>query len=301
MAERVQNTHPYAPIIASAMRRPELWRVGVSLLVALGIGALLTPLFFIIVAQIAPNLNPLQFGPRGIAIGTTPGGLFTLLASFFLLLFGTVLMARRLHDRNLRELTGDSRVMRAQFLTTLKWVAAFTFLSLLLPWEAEVDMVRNLSLPLWLMWLPIALLALLIQVLAEELFFRGYLQSQIAASTGSYSLGLVASSVLFGLAHLDGAAEGMAGLFPVLWAMGFGLLSGDLTMRSGTIGPAIALHLVNNASAILLAAQLDRMSGFALYVQTSDPSALYSDPLVIIMQSLLLFVSWLVARLAIRR
>ncbi len=296
-----REQHPYAPIIASAMRRPELWRVGVALISALATGVILVPLFLLVAGRLAPNLNGMQLGPQGIAIGATPGGMFIILSSFMCLLLVTVLVAQRLHARGLRDLTGPAALMRAQFLVTLKWVAAFTVLSFLLPWDLSLETKANLSVSSWLFWLPFAVIALMIQVVAEELFFRGYLQSQIAASTGSYPLGLAASAVLFGLAHLDGSATGMTALFPVLWAIGFGALAGDLTMRSGTIGPAVALHLMNNASAILLAAQQDRMSGFALFVQTTPPENLFSDPKIILLQSLLLLISWLVARLALRR
>ncbi|MBW6416486.1 CPBP family intramembrane glutamic endopeptidase [Celeribacter sp. PS-C1] len=293
--------HPYAPIIASAMRRPELWRAGLSIVGIILIGLILTPVLFALISHFAPNLAPFQFGARGLAVGATPGGMFTILSGFLLVAFGTIWMARRLHARSLRDITGPGALMRAQFVTTLKWIVGFTALIFFLPWDGDTEVVANLEPRTWLFWLPFALLGLMIQVTAEELFFRGYLQSQIAGSTGSYPLGLAASAVLFGLAHMNGSLEGVAAFFPVIWAMGFGLLAGDLTMRSGTIGPAIALHLVNNVSPILLAAQQDMMSGFALFVQTEEPSVLLADPKVMVFQTLLLITSWLVARLAIRR
>ncbi|WP_417253469.1 CPBP family intramembrane glutamic endopeptidase [Celeribacter sp.] len=293
--------HPYAPIIASAMRKPELWRVGVMILGGIVITTILTPLFLAVIGVIAPNLLPFQNGPRGVMVGATPGGMFTILSSFALLAFGTIFLAKRLHNRELRDLTGPAVLMRAQFLVTLKWIAGFTVLTFFLPWDGGAEPVANLSSATWLFWLPFALLGLMVQVTAEELFFRGYMQSQIAGATGSYPLGIAASAVFFGLAHMNGSYEGMAAVFPVIWAMGFGLLAGDLTMRSGTIGPAVALHLINNLPPILLSPQQDMMSGFGLFVQTEDPSALLSDPKVMVFQTLLLFTSWLVARLAIRR
>lgn len=293
--------HPYAPIIASAMRRPELWRAGLSVVGITLIGIVLTPVLFALISYVAPNLAPFQFGARGLAVGATPGGMFIILAGFLLVAIGTIVMAKRLHARSLRDITGPGGLMRAQFFTTLKWIAGFTVLIFFLPWDGDTEVVANLEPRIWLFWLPFALLGLMIQVTAEELFFRGYLQSQIAGATGSYPLGLATSAVLFGLAHINGSLEGYAALFPVIWALGFGLLAGDLTMRSGTLGPAIALHLVNNVSPILLSAQQDMMSGFALFMQTEDSSVLLADPKVIVFQTLLLFTSWLVARLAIRR
>lgn len=294
--------HPYDPILRSAARRPELWRIAVQILIALALGALVTPLIYGVVGRIAPELMPVRLGPRGLAIGTTPGGMFVLLAGYGVLLVGSVVLARRLHDRVLRDLTGPAKLMRAQFFVTLKWIAALTVVTMLLPWDSTgATIVENLDLGKWVFWLPFALLGLMIQITAEEMFFRGYLQSQLISSTKSYALGLIASAVLFGLGHFSGTEGGAAAIFPVVWATLFGLMAGDLTARSGTIGPACALHLINNATAMLISPQHDTMSGFGRMVQSVDLSAAYSDPKLLVFQILLLLVTWLTARIAIRR
>lgn len=294
--------HPYDAILRSAARRPELWRIAVQILVALALGALVTPVLYGLIGRMAPTLMPIRFGPNGVVIGAAPGGMFVLLAGYAVLLVGSVVLARRLHNRSLREITGPANVMRRQFFATLKWVALLSFVTMLLPWDStDSALSENLNLGMWLFWMPFALLGLMIQITAEEVFFRGYLQSQLIASTKSYTLGVLAASVLFGLGHLSGAAEGTAAIFPVVWAMLFGLLAGDLTARSGTIGPACALHLMNNATAMLIAPQQDIMSGFGRMVQTLDLTDAYSDPKVIVFQTLLLLATWLTARLALRR
>ncbi len=294
--------HPYDAILRSAARCPELWRIAVQILAALALGALVTPLLYALIGRMAPALMPISFGPNGVVIGATPGGMFVLLSGYGVLLVGSVILARRLHRRSLREITGPANVMRRQFFATLKWIALLSFVTMLLPWDnPEAELSENLGLGLWLFWMPFALLGLMIQITAEEVFFRGYLQSQLIASTKSYTLGVLASSVLFGLGHLSGAAEGAAAIFPVVWAILFGLVAGDLTARSGTIGPACALHLMNNATAMLIAPQQDMMSGFGRMVQTLNLTDAYSDPKVIVFQTLLLLATWLTARLAIRR
>lgn len=294
--------HPYDATLRSAARCPELWRIAVQILAALALGALVTPLLYALIGRMAPALMPISFGPNGVVIGATPGGMFVLLSGYGVLLVGSVILARRLHRRSLREITGPANVMRRQFFATLKWIALLSFVTMLLPWDnPESELSENLGLGLWLFWMPFALLGLMIQITAEEVFFRGYLQSQLIAATKSYTLGVLASSVLFGLGHLSGAAEGAAAIFPVVWAILFGLVAGDLTARSGTIGPACALHLMNNATAMLIAPQQDMMSGFGRMVQTLNLTDAYSDPKVIVFQTLLLLATWLTARLAIRR
>jgi len=86
-----------------------------------------------------------------------------------------------------------------------------------------------------------------------------------------------------------------------LWAMGFGLLMADLTARAGTLGPAIAVHFVNNIVALLILGSPSSLFGLALYLlpyEMSDVAALRPWLWV---DCATMLVLWLVARLAIRR
>ncbi|AJE45256.1 CPBP family intramembrane glutamic endopeptidase [Celeribacter indicus] len=295
--------HPYAPIIASASRRPERWRLFAAILALFFVTIAVGPVFYTLIGLAAPELRLVAQGPGGsFAIGTTPGGLFTILSGFAITLLAALVLARRLHARGLRDLTGPAARLRRQFVSVLKWVGPLVFLAMVLPWDtgAEVQISENLPTRAWLFWLPFAVLGIMIQITAEEIVFRGYLQSQIIAVSRSYAFGLVASALLFGLGHISSFGQG-AEFFPVIWATGFGLLAGDLTARSGTIGPACALHFINNAAAMLLVPQASNLSGFGRMVQTAEIAALYTDPKVIAFETILLVVTWLAARLALRR
>ena len=75
----------------------------------------------------------------------------------------------------------------------------------------------------------------------------------------------------------------------------------DLTARSGTLGPAIALHFINNVSAVLIVSLPDGLAGLALYVA---PFSLDNTELLrawLPVDFMLMLVFWLAARLAIRR
>ena len=75
----------------------------------------------------------------------------------------------------------------------------------------------------------------------------------------------------------------------------------DLTARAGTLGPAIAVHVVNNMLALLFFAPADDMNGLALFVLPfglSDEAAV-QDWLLIDLAFML--VCWLAARLVLRR
>ena len=74
----------------------------------------------------------------------------------------------------------------------------------------------------------------------------------------------------------------------------------DLTARCGTLGPALAMHLVNNIGSLLLIGTLGDMQGLALYVV---PTGL-SDPNLmpfLVLDAMLILIAWLGARIVLRR
>jgi sodium transport system permease protein len=93
---------------------------------------------------------------------------------------------------------------------------------------------------LLLLWMALALTP----ALCEELFFRGFLFSRL---TASWSLGasLAASSILFGLFHRSAVF-----FLPTLLA---GFLLALVTWKTGSILPAMLIHLLVNSWGILVA------------------------------------------------
>jgi len=80
---------------------------------------------------------------------------------------------------------------------------------------------------------------------AEETFFRGFLQTRLTASWGSWPA-IVVTAAAFGLLHLD----------PVQGSLAFvaGLFLGWVVERLGGIRPSILAHVTNNAIFVALAA-----------------------------------------------
>ena len=93
---------------------------------------------------------------------------------------------------------------------------------------------------------------------------------------------------------------GDAAWLVVIWAMLFGLAAADLTARSGTLGPAIALHLVNNFSAIALVAPAGYFDGLALATYPFGPNDTAQLLKWMPMDLMILLCSYLAARLALR-
>jgi membrane protease YdiL (CAAX protease family) len=170
----------------------------------------------------------------------------------------------------------------------------------LIPMPESVAPTPNVAVGTWAAFLLPALVALFLQVFAEELIFRGYLQSQLAARFASPVIWLAVPSVAFALLHFDAANYGGNAWIVVLWAAAFGIVAGDLTARFGTLGPATALHFINNFSAILIAAPDGMFDGLALY---SYPFALDDTRAITAMMPvdlLVLFCGWLAIRLSLR-
>lgn len=98
-------------------------------------------------------------------------------------------------------------------------------------------------------WLTLAALALLlvgVQATSEELVFRGYLLPRLAVRLPS-TAAVAVSALVFAAAH---PSPGLWGGMLVAW---FGVVFGVATWRSGSVWPAVGLHVGHNALQILLA------------------------------------------------
>lgn len=113
-------------------------------------------------------------------------------------------------------------------------------------WTEAFDPARMFAGPAWERSL-LALVAVTIAPPCEEIAFRGYVQTSLALRRRP-SVAVAGSATLFALMHLDPVR------FPAVLVLG--LLFGWLTLRAGSVWPAVAGHAVNNAitSAIVLSA-----------------------------------------------
>ena len=281
-------------LVAPARPRARIWRLPVGIALIGVIYAILLAGWFML--EFAAGLP--RTGEGGL--GTTPWTAMILLATFGFLFPGLWLTTRWLHRRRLRTLFGPRRAfLRDAGRTALAALAVYA-LGLLLPGGTDITPVPNRPFGDWALWLLPAALALLTQVAAEETLFRGYLQSQLAARFRSPVIWLILPAVAFGLLHYSAAEGGANATLLILPPIAFGLLAGDLTARSGTLGPAITLHFFNNFAAVLLVAPGTPLSGLALYrlpVEMSDPAIRAHLPVELAM----MLVLWLAARVMLRR
>ncbi len=293
----------YAPFaqLTQAARRPQLWRLALGVVMVVAVSFLLGQVLFGLVMLLVPAGSSAALA-EAISRADTPAGMLVLLLSMGGLGIGAAVAARVVHDRAPRSLVGPLPLALSQFLRTgLAAGGAALLGAVLMIWALQQPLQPGLPPLRWLALLPLALPAILIQTSSEELLFRGYLQSQLAARLPQPWVWLTVPSVLFALGHYAPGTYGTAATSVAIWAFLFGLAAADLTARSGTLGPAIALHFVNNIVALALFAPQGDMSGLALRLWPFGPSDTEALMRMLPLDLVTLLVSWLAARLALRR
>jgi membrane protease YdiL (CAAX protease family) len=93
-----------------------------------------------------------------------------------------------------------------------------------------------------LAWIPVALSA----GFCEELAFRGYLQKQFQAISGSTALAVLIQAAIFGIGHL------YEGVGPVLRIMGFGVLFGILAVWRKSLRPGMIAHACSDIFGVII-------------------------------------------------
>lgn len=105
--------------------------------------------------------------------------------------------------------------------------------------------------------------------LNEETVFRGFLLNGLKGRIGAFGAALV-SSALFGLVHAINALVGADSEFLVAQmaaAFGTGLVLSAVTLRAGSVWPAVFLHAAADAVG------LSALGGFGAAVQTAEAQA----------------------------
>ena len=231
------------------------------------------------------------------AYGSTPAAVRWTLTTFAIYTGLLLASTRAFHGVGLRQLVGPIPTAWHEFWrVSLYLIPIYALLTVPSLFDPEAE--QQFGVAEWLSLLPAILPLLFIQISAEELVFRGYLQSHIAALTQHPIIWMGLPSFLFGLIHYDPLTVPYSAWAYVAWATCLGLVCADLTARSGTLGPAFAVHFINNVGALVILAADDWLYGAALFVWPMH--GLAWEPWIPF-EALLLVTVWLSARLAIRR
>lgn len=292
-------TNRWHPMLDDARRAPALWRLILGIATVFAVMSLWIFGLFAL-RSLLPIGGNCMSGTQGYGFNAqTP-----LDAALYLLFvaglgIGTLCASWIWQRRSPRSLIGrGARTFRHAAIAGSIAFGVLGLISLLaLPFtEAPA---RNLNLSTWLIWLPVGLAALILQTGGEEVFFRGYLQSQLAARFGSTTVAAVAPSILFGFAHYVPFIPPEAALIYVAIAALFGILAADLTIRTGSLGAAWGFHLANNTLAVLFIAPSGTVTGLALWRTGYDLTAYLEISPAIAFEVLVILGSWLLIRRAL--
>lgn len=302
-----QGYEPYEALIAPARASAQLWRLVLGLAICEAAFALAIYGFDEAMMMLSPRLSD------QIYRGDTPLGLILQLTSYGFLGAATLFVVEKLHDRQAGDLFGPKGGnrwwLRRAFGGAMLFYLVIQFLP---PWGDFAAVEERRSLVAWTLTLPFGLLALLVQTGSEELLYRGYLQSQIAARFDNPAIWMVLPNIVFASVHWSETATWAENWQYVIWAFCFGLACSDLVARSGRLVTAIGLHLANNAFAFIFFGEVRGMdSGLALFLFPEIPDMPDApgggDPggpiitLQLLMELAVLALAWLSARLAVRR
>ncbi|NVO26373.1 CPBP family intramembrane metalloprotease [Donghicola sp. C2-DW-16] len=287
-------------LAAPAKTHPEGWRFALGMVVMLVAGYGIMSTYWAFVQTIAGGQAPALL--QDAEEGASPIGMILLLIGFGSMAAGLALSTQHIHKRAFASLFGPTDLAWAQFKQVALPVAGISLLiAILPPWGGTHELQPHLTLGTWLTLLPLSLLAVGIQVATEEVVFRGYLQQHLSVINRDPRVWIGLPALLFALGHYSPATAGPNAVPLALWAGAFALAMADLTARSGTLGPAIAVHFVNNVFAMVIISYQGDLSGLALFTLPMSMDDAEPVRAALPVDIMMLLVTWLAARLALRR
>ena len=277
-----------------------LWQTVLGLMLAFAIMYALTQGVFAVLGAVLAPESYAELLSR-IDRADTPSGLILMLGLMGAMGLAAFTVTDLVHKRPPSTIVGPWPLARRQFWDVLLiLLALYAVLMILPPWGMWRATEPGLSLGRWVALLPVTLIALFIQTGSEELLFRGYLQAQLGARFRSPLAWMILPSLLFGLGHYAPDLYGTNAWPVVIWAVIYGIASADLTARAGTLGPAVAFHMINNFVAMGLFSMQGEMSGLALRLLPFGPEDTTAVAAFLPIDLAMIGVSWLAARIAIR-
>lgn len=291
---------PHEALVSPARPKAQVWRLLMGLVLIAGV--------FLLGNQFLHQTMLTFLGAdtyrevTGMTGNVSQASIIVLLMTFGFLTLGVLVALRVAHTRGIAEILGPAARFKSQFWSVLAILVLLNLVILVLPpWDIGGPLQPNNPPMRWLLALPFAVLAIMVQVSAEEILFRGYLQQQLAARFNAPVVWIGIPAILFGLGHYMPGEAGQNANLIVIWAVVFGILMADLTARAGSLGPAIAVHFVNNFIAIAIISMPDSLSGLSLFFTPFSMEDTAQVRAWLPVDFAMMFVTWLAARLAIRR
>lgn len=279
--------------LSEAKQYPQIWRLGLGmgLVVLLWLGTAFV-IFAVSGAYVSAQRGslPAMTWLFSLQNPVLADQVLILLATFIGVFLGTLVAAAALHFRGPGSLFGPWDAWRRGFAITLAVMA---------PIYGGVMAVRffldapapNLSPNLWLMFLPLTVVLVFVQAGAQELFFRGYLQQQLAARFQARWIWMWIPAAIFAATF---AVPGAGDNWPLVLLAGltFGLICADLTERTGSLGPAMGFHFGSSLIGMALVSSTETMSGLALFARDIDIGVTGPASLDLTIDIFVMLITW---------
>lgn len=288
---------PFQLLTTPARETAQIWRIGLAIVMIAAGFVVFNGVFFAVLSARTdwPEVSD------ALMFGNSPAGVWLMLLNFAGLLISLGVATVLLHGRGVFSLLGPLRPALVDFGRAVRVLIILYAVIFLIPSPEGSDLMRNIGLSTWVSLLPLSLALILLQIATEELVFRGYLQSYLGARFRSPLVWMVLPSAMFAVLHLDFQTYGSNAVAVALWAGVFGLAAADLTARTGSLGAAMGLHLVNNVSAMLITGLQGYWDGLTLFVLPFGPHNEDAVAAMLPLEALMILCSWLAVRIAVKR
>ena len=239
-------------------RNDAVWPAFAAYVIALFLVLVATVVVLLTVAAVRVDGAIARIGPELARLGLSAEGVMLAAAVSAVVLIAVALVAARLERKSPsnRGLAERLRLARSRATATglIATLGGMVGLSLASGAASElvaghnsnaaIEQIRSALTHLGGIRVPLAVAAIAVGPgIAEEIFFRGFLQRPLIARWGRWP-GIAISAFAFGLMHLD--------LVQGALAFAAGLLLGWVAERFESIRPAIAAHVANNAMFVVL-------------------------------------------------
>jgi len=257
--------------IAPARARSGGWRVLVGLLI-IGLcwiaGTVLVLSGWVLVAWLRlGTLNAALADLEAFQQGGTPLNIAVMLATFAGVWLGVAIALRVLHRQAFTTVLAPERRIRWRaFVLGIGLALVFAAPSTLVALAQSAPLRSDLVLGTWVLWLAPLIALIFVQIAAEEMIFRGYLLQQLGRLSRSPLVWALIPSLVFGAMHYDSTLPEKGGLVYVAVTGLMGLTLATLVWRSGSLWPALGLHLGVNTLGLTTVGAEGLMSGTQLWM-----------------------------------
>jgi membrane protease YdiL (CAAX protease family) len=165
------------------------------------------------------------------------------LAAIAIAIPATMLVARCIDRRPAGSLSSVAGAIRWRWLGTCTGVAAAAY-AVLIAASVGIDPLGDVDVPLVVAVFAVSVAFVPMQAAGEEYLFRGYFAQAVGSYVRNPWIPALLISLLFGLAH--GSLSEQGGGWALIDRFVFGLVAAWLTIRTGGLEAAIALHAIGN-------------------------------------------------------